>query len=164
MANAPSITTLDTALSLTQVCRLLEKLGGTSVSRSLVNYYGTRVGNFEALVPASKRKAEGRGRGKNMRFYSVADVVLLRWLLQLARQGLAVRKFYRAVAWLRAHMPEALTDPETVFFLTDNAELGLWCRKGAPIQLTGTPGQILLTLAVSSVNEVLEETQRVLSA
>ena len=133
------------------------------MSRSLVNYYGTRVGTFEPLVTAS-RKHEGKGRGMNMRHYSVADVVLLRWLLQLARQGLAVRKFYKAVVWLREHMPEAVADPEAVFFLTDNDEVGLCCRAGVPIQLTGTPGQILLTLAVSSVTEVLNEAAEVLSA
>jgi hypothetical protein len=158
MSSGPLIATLDTVLNLAQVCRLLENLEGRPVSRSLVNYYGTRVGNFEALVPASKRKHEGRGRGRNMRLYSVTDVVLLRWLIQLAKHGLEVRKFYRAVSWLRDHIPEALTDPGSVFFLTDNAEVGLCCRTGVPIQLTGTPGQILLALPGSSVSEVLRET------
>jgi len=159
-----AIATLNTArLTLTQVCRLLERLEAGPFSRSLINYYGTRIAGFEPLVTAS-RKGGGRGSGRNTRLYSVADVVLLRWLLQLARQGLAVRKFYRAVEWLRKNMPEAIMDPEAVFFLTDNEEIGICCRKGAPIQLTGAPGQILLSLSVSSVNEVLEEAPKVLSA
>ena|ERR1700730_6133562 len=158
-----SVSPLDTVLTLTQVCRLVERLEGVPVSRSLVNYYGTRIGSFEALVPAS-RKGRGRGRGTNMRLYSVVDVVLLRWLIQLARQGLEVRKFYKAVSWVRDHIPDVLADPETVFFLTDNAELALCCRKGDPIQLTGTPGQILLTLEGSCVSEALEQAPNVLSA
>ncbi len=149
---------------MSQVCRVLEKLEGVSVSRSLVDYYGKKVGEFEPLVPGKPRRGQGRGRGKNMREYSVTDVVLLRWLIQLARQGLAVRKFYKAIAWLRERMPEALMDPEAVFFLTDNDEVGLCWRKGEPIQLTGTPGQILLALAGATVREVLEEAPRVLSA
>jgi hypothetical protein len=156
------LATLETTLTLTQVCRLLEKLGVSS-TRSLVNYYSTRIGTFEPLVTA-QRNGKGRGRGKNMRLYSVADVVLLRWLFQLAGQGLAVRKFYNAIVWLRKHLPEALDDPEVIFFLTDNNEVGVSCRQNKPIQLTGFPGQILLTLAASSVTEVLDETSHVLSA
>jgi len=155
--------TLDTALSLTQVCALLQKLGHTHVSRSGISYYGSRTTEFEALVPPSKRAGTGKGRWNN-RLYSVSDVVLLHWLHQLKRQGLEVRKFYRAVNWLRDKMPQALTDPETVFFITDNDELAMFYRKGSPIQLSGTPGQILLTLDGSMVKDVLDETSAALSA
>lgn len=47
--------TLDTALSLTQVCTLLRRLGNTHVSPSGISYYGSKTADFEALVPPSKR-------------------------------------------------------------------------------------------------------------
>src|ERR1700682_493918 len=154
--------TLNTSLTLTQVCALLEKRRGESVPRSTVSNYSVRVGEFEALVPPSKRSGHGRGRWDKSRLYSVSDVVLLWWVFTLKEQGLEVRKFFRAVAWVREHMHEGLDDPRAHYILTDNRELGLRCREGNAVQLTGVPGQILLSLHGSMVERVLKETPAVL--
>ena len=99
---------LATPLTLTQVCAVLEKLQGHPVSRSTVSNYSVRAGDSEALVPPSIRAGKGRGRWDRARLYSVADVVILWWLFKLKEDGLEVRKFFRAVKWLREHMPEVL--------------------------------------------------------
>jgi hypothetical protein len=163
----PGTTNLDTRVSLTQVMRLLEKLTKKRVSRSLIKYYGLKIEPFKPLVVAQKENpGNGRGKGKNTCTYSVTDVVMLRWLVELRRKGLAVRKFYKAIFWLREHIPEALTDPNLVFFLTDteHVDLCMSYRKGDRVQLTGSPGQILLALASSSVRETIKETDHLLSA
>lgn len=160
-------TTLRTRVSLTQVLTLLERLTRRRVSRSLIKYYGQRATPYKPLVVARKKnRGNGRGNGGNTCTYSVADVVLLRWLIELTAKGLEVRKFYKAIAWLRVHVPDALTDPTVVFFLTDNenADLCMSYREGQRIQLTGKPGQILLALAGSSVDEAIKETAEMLSA
>lgn len=163
----PKATNLRTRVSLTQVMTLLERLTGRRVSRSLIKYYGQKD---KPLVVARKKNPKnpgnGRGNGGNTCTYSVTDVVLLRWLIELTAKGLEVRKFYKAIAWLRVHIPDALSDPTVVFFLTDNenADLCMSCREGKPIQLTGKPGQILLALAGSSVEETVKETAEMLSA
>jgi hypothetical protein len=130
-------------------------------------YYGLRVQDFRPLVvPRKRNPGKRRGNGKNAFTYSVSDVVLLRWLFELSDKGLAVRKFYSAMIWLREHMPDALEDPNLYFFLTDNENKNLCmsCNKEGSIQLTGKPGQILLALAGSSVKEAIEETNDLLSA
>jgi hypothetical protein len=162
--------TLETRVSLTRVMRLLEKLTKKRPSRSSIKYYGHRSGAFRALVVAKKEgPRKGKGNGKNTCTYSVADVVLLRWLLELTDKGLAVRKFYKAIDWLRDHIPEALTDQNVIFFLSDNEnpDLCMSYHKGETIQLTSKPGQILLALAGSSVKETIDaidETDRARSA
>jgi len=155
----PAVTRLDVSLSLAQVCRLLERLEGRPVSRTGVTQYAERVNDKEPLVKPSKRISEGRGRGDNERTYSAGDVVLLRWLLQLKREGLEVRRFFKAVDWLRKKLPEVLLDPDLTFFLTDNNELALWCKEGERIDLTGSPGQILLKLKASDVSETIDQAE-----
>jgi hypothetical protein len=163
----PQTTSLDARITLTQVMRLLKKLTKKPVSRSSIKYYGLRIQGFRPLVKAKKENpGNGKGNGKNTCTYSVTDVVLLRWFAELTDKGLAVRKFYSAIGWLRDHIPEALTDPDLVFFLTDNEnrDLCVSFRKGEPIQLTSKPGQILLALEGSSVKEVAEEMDHLRSA
>jgi hypothetical protein len=151
------INVLSRRLTLLQVMRLLKRLTNKSLTRSAIKYYGLRVQGFRPLVPPEKkRRGKGRGQGDNLCTYSVTDVVLLRWFVELREQGLAVRKFYRAINWLRAHIPEALNDPDLTLFLANN-EMFISFRKGESIQLTRNPGQILLALAGSSIQEVLEE-------
>jgi hypothetical protein len=152
------ISVLTRRFTLKQVMRLLKTLTNRSPTRTAIKYYGLKVQGFKPLVKPQKVKpGKGRGQGDYLCTYSVTDVVLLRWFFDLREKGLSVRKFYKAIDYLYDRIPEALEDPDLSFFLTDNEDLCMSFRKGESIQLTGRPGQILLSLDSGSIQEVVEE-------
>jgi DNA-binding transcriptional MerR regulator len=148
---------LPVRLSARQVIDIIERLEGRRLPRSLLDYY-EKTG---LLVP-SIRPGSGRGGGAKTRYYAVRDVVLLRWLVRLADQGLPVRRFAEAVDYLRGQLPERLADVHGLRFLTDGRDMFLVEdeEKKVARTLTRAKGQLVFSFAFDNLAKGVERAVR----
>lgn len=128
-------------LTVDQVIEVIARLEGRRLNRGLLRYYAEKVNLRPRRIIGPDTK---RGRPPSVG-YSPEDVALLRWMVKLSGEGVELRQFRWAVAELRRLVPKALQRPEKVmFFVLDHRRQIGASIDGRLIQLTGTPGQVLL--------------------
>jgi DNA-binding transcriptional MerR regulator len=148
---------MPTRLSASQVIRVIEKLEGRRLARSLLDYY-----EKTQLVVPSVRPGSGRGGGSKTRYYSVADVVMLRWLVQLTSSGAPLQRVRRAFDYLRRHLPDRLESRHALRFLWDGSRIILTERNPKKVlrDISGARGQLLFNFDQENLSEDLERAVR----
>lgn len=139
----------------------VERHDGHRLTQGMLAYYTEQA--FISPRPAESPGLRERKRGRPCNvFYSATDLILVRWMVRLAAQGLSLKKFGGALKFLRSRLPEALIGPRNLkfFVLDNNREVGV-SIDGAAIQLTGNVGQVLLAfsmdLAVQTIDGLRSE-------
>ena len=97
------------------VIKLMEALEGVRLSFDQLYYY-----EHTGLIVPSIRKSQGRGVP---RLYSVEDFIILRWLVQLNKNGIPVNQFREVIGFLRKKMPEILKNPLNWVLITDGNKI-----------------------------------------
>ena len=85
-----------------EIIDIIRRLDGIKIDR-----FGC-TNEKTGLIKASVRPAQGCGKHK---LYSFSDLVMLRWFLQLRKQGLSMQKVRRGIQYLRKNMPKFVERP-----------------------------------------------------
>jgi hypothetical protein len=114
------------------------------LSRGMLQHYTAH--GYVRLRPIHESRNR-RGR-PSTHGYDLGDVVLLRWLVRLAIEGIKVNRFSQGIQKLRSLMPDALRNPSRLeFFVVGRGSYAVKHEKRV-IELTGRhQGQVLLTFA-----------------
>lgn len=150
-------------LTASEVQRLIRQLDGRELSRGMLQHYAREA--YVRPRPVTVRSGE-QGRPSTLG-YTLEDIVLLRWLMRLAEDGITLNRFAKGIAQLRKLMPSALDAPDELrFFLVGRGDIAVQTRDNRRIQLTGgTSGQVLLTFSsVPLVSETVRSAARIIDA
>ena len=140
-----------------EVIELIHRLDGVKIDPVRLHYY-----EKTGLIKASIRGAQGCGHHK---LYSFSDVILLRWFLQLRKQGLSMQRVRRGIAYLRKHMPkyiEKALDHE-LYFVTDGQDMFVLVNGRDVISLVRNPGQSVFGVMIYDFKKMIEETREAVS-
>lgn len=91
-------------LTSRDVIELINSVDNVKLTFDKLYYYETT-----GLIIPGIRQAKGRGI---KRLYSVNDVIVLRWLVNLNKNGISVQNFRNVVNFLKIRMPEILKQPQ----------------------------------------------------
>ncbi len=86
------------------IIELVESVDNVKLTYDRLYYYEST-----GLVIPGIRKARGRGI---KRLYSVRDLIVLRWLVDLNKNGISVQNFRNVINFLKKRMPEILSTPQ----------------------------------------------------
>jgi DNA-binding transcriptional MerR regulator len=135
-----------------EIIDLIRRLDGIRIDPVRLHYY-----EKTGLIKASVRPAQGCGKHK---LYSFADLVMLRWFLQLRKQGLSMQKVRRGISYLRKHMPRFVEKPleHELFFVTDGQDMFALVNGEEAISLVRTPGQKFFGVMVYDFKKMIDDT------
>lgn len=102
---------LQSGLKSKDVIQLIEALEGVKLDFDHLYYY-----EHTGLIVPSLRSSKGRGVPK---LYSTEDFIVLRWLVSLQKNGIAVSRFREVLTFLKEKMPEVLKQPQNWVLITD---------------------------------------------
>lgn len=141
-----------------EVIELIHRLDGIKIDPVRLHYY-----EKTGLIKASIKGAQGCGHHKR---YSFADLVLLRWFLQLRKQGLSMQRVRRGIAHLRKNMPKHIERPleHDLFFVTDGQDMFVLVNGRDVISLVKNPGQRIFGVMVYDFKKMIEETREAVTA
>lgn len=137
-----------------EVIELIRRLDGIKIDPVRLHYY-----EKTGLIRASVRPAQGCGKHK---LYSFADLVMLRWFLQLRKQGLSMQKVRRGISYLRRNMPKFIEKPleSELFFVTDGQDMFALVNGGdEAVSLVCTPGQKFFGVMVYDFKKMIDDTR-----
>src|SRR5438105_1404594 len=147
-------------LTASEVQRLIAELDGRTLSRGMLQHYTQNAYVRPRLVTGFGQ----RGRPSSVG-YTLTDVILLRWLLRLSAEGIALKQFAQGIAALRDLMPQALEAPEDLrFYVVNKKHIAVMTRDDGQVQLTGSVGQVLLTFAVPLIAETVRRAEKIIDA
>jgi DNA-binding transcriptional MerR regulator len=140
-----------------EVIELIYRLDGIRIDPVRLHYY-----EKTGLIKASIRSAQGCGKHK---LYSFADLVMLRWFLQLRKQGLSMQKVRRGISYLRKNMPRFIEKPleHELFFVTDGQDMFALVNGEEAISLVRTPGQKFFGVMVYDFKKMIEDTREAIA-
>ncbi len=155
--SAPRISPFKAAFQTGEVIDLIYRLDGVKIDPVRLHYY-----EKTGLIKASIRGAQGCGHHK---LYSFSDLVLLRWFLQLRKQGLSMQRVRRGIAHLRKHMPKYVERPleHELYFVTDGQDMFLLVNGRDVISLVRNPGQKIFGVMVYDFKKMIEDTRAAVS-
>lgn len=135
-----------------EVIELIQRLDGIKIDPVRLHYY-----EKTGLIKASVRSAQGCGKHK---LYSFADLVMLRWFLQLRKQGLSMQKVRRGISYLRKNMPRYIEKPfeHELFFVTDGQDMFALVNGEEAISLVRNPGQKFFGVMVYDFKKMIDDT------
>jgi len=136
-----------------EVIDLIRRLDGIKIDPVRLHYY-----EKTGLIRASVRPAQGCGKHK---LYSFSDLVMLRWFLQLRKQGLSMQKVRRGISYLRKNMPRFIEKPleNELFFVTDGQDMFALVNGEDAISLVRTPGQKYFGVMVYDFQKMINDTR-----
>jgi len=102
-------------LTSRDIIKLMDALEGVRLNFDQLYYY-----EHTKLIVPSIRKAQGKGVP---RLYSVEDFIMLRWLVQMNKNGVHVSQFRGIMDMLRSKLPEVIKNPENWLLITDGASI-----------------------------------------
>jgi DNA-binding transcriptional MerR regulator len=140
-----------------EVIDLVYRLDGIKIDPVRLHYY-----EKTGLIKASIRPAQGCGRHK---LYSFADLVLLRWFLQLRKQGLSMQRVRKGIAYLKKNMPRYIDEPleHNLFFVTDGCDLFMLGNDQDAISLVTSPGQRYFGVVIFDFKKMIDDTRQAIS-
>jgi DNA-binding transcriptional MerR regulator len=149
---ASPVTPIKTAFQSGEIIELIHRLDGIKIDPVRLHYY-----EKTGLIKASIRPAQGCGRHK---LYSFSDLILLRWFLQLRKQGLSMQRVRKGIAYLRKNMPKHLDEPlqHNLFFVTDGCDLFMLGDDQEAISLVTSPGQQYFGVVVFDFKKMIDNT------
>jgi len=135
-----------------EVIALIQRLDGIKIDPVRLHYY-----EKTGLIQARVRSAPGCGKHK---LYSFADLVMLRWFLQLRKQGLSMQKVRRGISYLRKNMPRYIEKPfeHELFFVTDGQDMFALVNGEEAISLVRNPGQKFFGVMVYDFKKMIDDT------
>lgn len=140
-----------------EVIDIIRRLDGIKIDPVRLHYY-----EKTGLIRASVRPAQGCGKHK---LYSFPDLVMLRWFLQLRKQGLSMQKVRRGISYLRKNMPKYIERPfeNELFFVTDGQDMFALVNGEDAISLVRTPGQKFFGVMVYDFKKMIEDTREAIA-
>jgi DNA-binding transcriptional MerR regulator len=97
-------------LTSRDVIELIESVDNVKLTFDKLYYYEST-----GLIIPGIRQAKGKGI---KRLYSVRDVIVLRWLVNLNKNGISVQNFRNVVNFLKIKMPQILKKPQNWELIT----------------------------------------------
>lgn len=148
-----NIRPIKSAFQSGEVIDLIWRLDEVRIDPVRLHYY-----EKTGLIKASVRPAQGCGKHK---LYSLADLVMLRWFLQLRKQGLSMQKVRKGISYLRKHMPRYIEKPHEneLYFITDGQEMFALVDGEEAISMVRTPGQKYFGFMVYDFKKMIDETK-----
>ncbi|MFH1741201.1 MAG: MerR family transcriptional regulator [bacterium] len=152
------ITPIKAAFQSGEVIDLVYRLDGIKIDPVRLHYY-----EKTGLIKASIRPAQGCGRHK---LYSFSDLILLRWFLQLRKQGLSMQRVRKGISYLKKHMPKYIEEPleHNLFFVTDGCDLFVLGNDEDAISVVTNPGQRYFGVVVFDFKKMIDDTRQAISA
>lgn len=136
-----------------EVIELIRRLDDIKIDPVRLHYY-----EKTGLIRASVRPAQGCGKHK---LYSFSDLIMLRWFLQLRKQGLSMQKVRRGISYLRKNMPKFIERPleHDLFFVTDGQDMFAFVDGEEAISLVRNPGQKFFGVMVYDFKKMIDDTR-----
>ena len=136
-----------------EVIELIQRLDGIKIDPVRLHYY-----EKTGLIRASVRSAQGCGKHK---LYSFADLVMLRWFLQLRKQGLSVQKVRKGIQYLRKNMPKYIERPleHELFFVSDGQDMYALVDGEEAVSLVRNPGQKYFGVIMYDFKKMINDTR-----
>jgi|HubBroStandDraft_5_1064220.scaffolds.fasta_scaffold421701_2 hypothetical protein len=155
----------DVRLSASQLIAFVRRYDDHKLTMGMLQYFTEHAFILPRIVDEGIRRPT-RGR-PCLNLYSAADLILIRWMVRLGKEGIPLKKFAGALKSLRGLLPRAMAEPANLkFFVLDkNREIGV-SVDGSAFQLTGNIGQVLLAFSLDMARETiagLEEEARAAS-
>ena len=149
-----SVVPIKQAFQSGEVIDLIYRLDGIKIDPVRLHYY-----EKTGLIKASIRSAQGCGKHK---LYSFSDLVLLRWFLQLRKQGLSMLRVRKGIAYLKKNMPKYMEEPleHNLFFVTDGCDLFMLGDDQEAISLVTNPGQKYFGMIIFDFKKMIEDTRQ----
>ncbi|MEM7007893.1 MAG: hypothetical protein AAF462_02035 [Thermodesulfobacteriota bacterium] len=97
------------------IIHLIEALEGIKLDFDHLYYY-----EHTGLIVPSLKKSQGRGVPK---LYSTQDFIVLRWLISLQKNGIAVNRFRDILDFIKEKMPDVLNTPQNWELITDGKSI-----------------------------------------
>lgn len=140
-----------------EVIDIIRRLDGIKIDPVRLHYY-----EKTGLIKASVRPAQGCGKHK---LYSFGDLVMLRWFLQLRKQGLSMQKVRKGISYLRKNMPRHIEKPleHELFFVTDGQDMFALVNGEDAISLVRTPGQRYFGFMVYDFKKMIDDTRNAIA-
>jgi DNA-binding transcriptional MerR regulator len=139
-----------TGLKSKDVIELIEALEGIKLDFDHLYYY-ERTG----LIVPSIRKGQGRGIPK---LYSIEDIIILRWLVSLQRNGVSIQRFRHIIDFLKEKMPDAIKKPQKFVLITDGKSIQFFDKVSSKaLDVLRDSGQYLFVFPVGKIIEQSEE-------
>ncbi len=140
-----------------EIIDLINRLDGIKIDPVRLHYY-----EKTGLIKASVRPAQGCGKHK---LYSFGDLVMLRWFLQLRKQGLSMQKVRKGISYLRKNMPRFAEKPleAELFFVTDGQDMFALVDSEEIISLVKTPGQKYFGVMVYDFQKMINDTREAIA-
>ena len=136
-----------------EVIELIQRLDGIKIDPVRLHYY-----EKTGLIRASIRSAQGCGKHK---LYSFADLVMLRWFLQLRKQGLSVQKVRKGIQYLRKNMSKYIEYPleHELFFVSDGQDMYALVDGEEAVSLVRNPGQKYFGVIMYDFKKIINGTR-----
>lgn len=126
------------------VIKLIETLEGVKLDYDRLYYY-----EHTGLIIPSIRPAQGRGVPK---LYSTEDVILLRWLVSMQKNGISASRFREVIKFLKDKMPEVLKAPQNWVLITDGKSVRFFDKiSSRTLDVLKDTGQYLFLFPVGKV-------------
>jgi DNA-binding transcriptional MerR regulator len=152
-----NIRPIKSAFQSGDIIDIIRRLDGIKIDPVRLHYY-----EKTGLIKASVRPAQGCGKHK---LYSFSDLVMLRWFLQLRKQGLSMQKVRKGISYLRKNMPKYIERPfeHELFFVTDGQDMFALVNGEDAISLVRTPGQKFFGVMVYDFKKMIEDTREAIA-
>ena len=140
-----------------EIIELIQRLDEIRIDPVRLHYY-----EKTGLIKASVRPAQGCGKHK---LYSFADLIMLRWFLQLRKQGLSMQKVRKGISYLRKNMPRYIEKPleHELFFVTDGQDMFALVDGEEAVSLVRTPGQKFFGVIVYDFKKMIDDTREAIA-
>ncbi len=133
-----------------QVVELIESLEGVKLTFDQLYYYEST-----GLVVPSIRSAQGRGVS---RLYSVEDIIILRWIAMLNKEGISIQGFRSVFDFIKKKMPEVLMKPQNFALITDGKSVQFFDKiSSRTLDVLKDTGQYLFFFPVGKMAEQSED-------
>ena len=140
-----------------EIIEIIQRLDEIKIDPVRLHYY-----EKTGLIKASVRPAQGCGKHK---LYSFSDLVMLRWFLQLRKQGLSMQKVRKGISYLRKNMPRYVERPleHELFFVTDGQDMFALVNGEDAISVVRTPGQKFFGVVVYDFKKMIDDTRKAIA-
>lgn len=137
-------------LTSRDVVKLMDALEGAKLTFDQLYYY-----EQTGLIVPSVRSAKGRGVP---RLYSVEDFIILRWLVQLNKNGIPVNHFREVIEFLKKKIPEVLRNPENWVLITDGKSIKFFDKiSSQTLDIIQDAAQYLFVFPIGKISEQSEK-------
>ena len=134
------------------IVKLIFAFEGVSLTFDQLYYY-----EKQNLIVPSIRKSVGKGIP---RFYSAEDLILLRWLVLLTKNGFHLDQFRSVLKFLKGTMPEISVNPQNWTLVTDGSYIKFTERSsGKTVDVIENTAQYMFVFPASGSSRLNKQHQ-----